>query len=76
MKAIAGVAVLAFALTGVMAGAAWAQTLPNTGPAGNPNGDSYGKVYSGARPLSTKPQRYKSTIGHRHKKAKRAVMHR
>ncbi|OJY46726.1 MAG: hypothetical protein BGP08_17135 [Rhizobiales bacterium 64-17] len=67
MKAIVGAAALLLAITGT----AFAQSQPNTGPAGNPNGDSFGKPYSGARPLSTKPQRLKTTIGHRHKKAKR-----
>lgn len=70
MKAIVGAAALLLAVTGT----ALAQSLPNTGPAGNPNGDSYGKPYSGARPLSTRPPRLKTTVGHRHvKKTKHRV---
>jgi hypothetical protein len=67
MKAIVGAAALLLAVTG----AAFAQSQPNTGPAGAANGDSFGKPYSGARPLKTKPQRLKTTVGHRHKKVKR-----
>ncbi|HWM80642.1 MAG TPA: hypothetical protein VNQ56_01155 [Pseudolabrys sp.] len=66
MKILLGAA----ALMMFVSGAALAQSLPNTGPAGNPNVDSYGKIYSGARPLPTKPQRYTTTT-HRHKKIKR-----
>jgi hypothetical protein len=72
MKAFIGAA----ALMTVISGGALAQTMPNTGPAGNPNIDSYGKVYSGARPLPTNPQRYKKTL-HRQTKIKRhRVKHR
>jgi hypothetical protein len=72
MKAV----LCAAALVMAMSGGALAQSLPNTGPAGNPNVDSYGKIYSGARPLPTKPQRYKKTL-HRHKATARPpVRHR
>jgi hypothetical protein len=66
MKAFVSAAALLMALSG----GAFAQTMPNTGPAGNPNVDSYGKIYSGARPLQTKPQRYKKSL-HSQTKAKR-----
>jgi len=66
MKLLIGATALAM----IISGAAFAQTLPNTGPAGNPQGDSFGKIYSGARPLPNRPQRYKTTT-HRHKKIKR-----
>jgi hypothetical protein len=65
MKAFVG----AVTLVTVLTGSAVAQTMPNTGPAGNPNVDSFGKVYSGARPLPTKQQRYKKTL-HQHSKIK------